>query len=75
MRNLLEEFWGQDEDGNTYRVEVWQTILELPPNMSGRRHRAPGPIEAEIRGHGAISMLDRDTFRILQSGAIVRRMK
>lgn len=62
-----------DDQGAEHEIEEWQEFIDAG-HMQNPHARIPGMKELRLRQGGGVNFIDNDTFEIVSTGKIVRRI-
>lgn len=63
----------EDDQGNQYQVEEWQEFIDAG-HMRDPNARIPGMKELRLSDGSPVNFIDSDTFKIVRTDAIIRRI-
>ena len=72
MKKLINSFKAIDENGKQYRIDCYQTF-HTSRTLSGTAETLAGLKEYRC-GHDAVSCIDANTFEILRSETMVKKV-
>lgn len=72
---LNREINCQDDMGQVYRVQEWQEMISVPDLSTGVTEKIPGMKRLRTSSGHHVNPIDKDTFKIIETDTIVRRIK
>jgi hypothetical protein len=61
---------GQDSDGKSYLILQWQTRVDTSSSAEASEY---GPPEYRLQNGKVLTAIDEDTFKLVESGKILKR--
>jgi len=71
---LLEEFDAQSDSGKIYAVQIWQEEIDASSMSSGRK-KILGMKQAMLSDGSHVNVIDSETFEIVDTGEIIRKIE
>lgn len=71
---MIRQFECADDEGNRHTVQEWQKFTIIRP-LSGNEEKVPGARSMRTREGLRVNIIDEDTFQIVQTDAIIRRLR
>lgn len=74
MIEVTDRIFCADDDGNRYLVVEYTKMITSRP-LSGRSVTTPGPKDYRTSDGLGVNYIDEDTFKIVRTNTIVRRVE